>query len=202
MGVDLTPETLIPCPACAVICQVGVRTGGQLVINCPEHGVVVFAPGLRRSQENTLKMGPGERLRVLETSVRFFLINPEDEDFLVVQSMSLPCNYVQLRYNEATLWAEFCSRQWDCPYCGNRPLREENEIYLSELGFAGGGPHHNFESRSVPRRPEELARYIDRVVTTAFDEPTDFGIAIYPKRRETLRFILAAFAASASQSGV
>jgi hypothetical protein len=179
---------------------VGVRTGGQLVINCPDHGVVLIAQGQHRSQENPLKMDPEERQWVLETAVRFFLISLEDEDFFVVQALSLPCNYVQLRYNDATLWAEVCSRQWDCPYCGNRPLNEENEIHLSELGFAGGGPNRNFESRTLPRRPLELARELERLLITAFDEPMDFGIAIYPKRRETLQIILAAFAASAGQS--
>jgi hypothetical protein len=88
MGVELTPETLMPCPACAVTGQVGVRTGGQLVINCPEHGVLQIDHGQRQSNESPLKMDPEERIWVLETSVRFFLISPEDEDVLVVQSMS------------------------------------------------------------------------------------------------------------------
>jgi hypothetical protein len=145
-------------------------------------------------------MDPEERLWVLETAIRFFMVKPEDEDFLVVQSMSLPCNYAQLRYNESTLWGEVCSRQWDCPYCGNRPLSEENEICLSELSFVGGGDHRNFESRSLPRRPAELARLMERALMAAFDEPKDFAIAIYPKRRETLKFILAAFATTSMQS--
>jgi hypothetical protein len=194
MGIDLTPETEMPCPACATTCQVGVRTGGTLVINCPEHGVVVVSQEPHPELTTVGNMDPEERLWVLETSVRFFLVSPADEDFVVVQSMTLPCNYVQLRYNEKTLWAEVSSRQWDCPYCGNRPLSEESEIHLSDLGFVGGGPLRNFESRTLPRRPHEVAALLERLLITAFNEPADFAIAVYPKRRETLRFMLTAFA--------
>ena len=199
MGEYLHPETLMPCPACGVTCQVGARTGGALVINCPEHGAVLMSSTEPRAKWSIDVMDPEERLWVLETAVRFFLIDPADEDFMVVQSMSLPCNYAQLRFNDKTLWAEVCSRQWDCAYCGNRPLSEENEIHLSGLGFVGGGHLRNFESRALPARPRDLALLLERVLMTAFDEPPDFAIAIYPKRRETLRFILAAFAATGTE---
>jgi len=197
--VFLKPETLMPCRACGVTCQVGVRTGGQLVLNCPEHGVTVSAGGTQRSNA-VFHMDPEERLWVLETAVRLFLVKPEDGDFLVVQSMTLPCNYVQLRYDATTLWAEVCSRQWDCPHCGNRPLPEIGEIRLSERGFTGGGHHRNYESKALPRRPGQIAHLLDTLLVAAFDEPMDFAIAIYPKRVETLQFMLAAFAASATAS--
>jgi hypothetical protein len=196
VSVNLVPETVMPCPSCGVSCQVGVRTGGQLVINCPEHGVIVSTKSPRPAM-SVRRMDPEERLWVLETAVRFFLVSPENDDFLVVQSMSLPCNYVQLRHNDTTLWAEVCSRQWNCPYCGDRPLSEETEIHLSELGFAGGGRERNFESHSLPGRPLELARELEHLLLLAYDEPIDFGIAVYPKRRETLQCIIAAFAAVA-----
>ena len=199
MGVHLAPETTMPCPSCGVSCQVGVRTGGQLVINCPEHGVLATTNSSGPTTP-VYRMDPEERLWVLETAVRFFLVGPEDGDFLVVQSMSLPCNYAQLRHNDTTLWAEVCSREWNCAYCGNRPLSEEAEIHLSELGFVGGGPGRNFEARALPRRPLELARALERVLVTAYGEPMDFGVAVYPKRRETLQLIIAAFATVARHS--
>jgi len=191
----------MPCPACGTTCQVGVRTGGTLVINCPEHGVAIVSRAAGRAQIAPDKMDPEERLWVIETAVRFFVISPEDEDFLIVQSMSLPCNYVQLRYNEGQLWAEVSSRLWNCPYCGNRPLTEESEIHLSELGFVGGGLLRNFECHLLPGRAHEIAALLERLLVLAYDEPADFAVAIYPKRRTTLKFVLAAFATTGGPLG-
>jgi len=165
-----------------------------LVINCPDHGAVIIAAGQNAARRRQVDhIDPEERLWVIETAVRFFLVHPVEDDFLIVQSMSLPCNYVQLRYNANALWAEVCSRQWDCPYCGNRPLTEEKEIRLSEMGFVGGGPHRNFESHDVGRRPKDLARLLEKLLVSTFDEPSDFAVAVYPKRQDTLRFIMTAF---------
>ena len=200
-GLLLTPETLMPCPECGTTCPVGVRAAGTLVIDCPKHGAVVVTRTIQPRMIGIDRMDPEERLWVLETAIRSFLISPADEDFLVVQSMTLQCNYAQLRFNEGTLWGEVSSRQWDCVYCGNRPLDEEQEIFLNELGFVGGGSHRNFERRALPVHPRDLALLLERALVAAFNERPDFAIAIHPSRRETLRSILAALAVPGPISG-
>jgi hypothetical protein len=35
---------------------------------------------------------------------------------------------------------------------------------------------------------------LEQLLITAFNEPIDFAVAVYPRRQETLRFIIAAFA--------
>jgi hypothetical protein len=168
----------------------GWSTGHQLPRSWRRYHLTGANPSHRAPVD---QMDPEERLLVIETALRFFLVTPEEDDYLIVQSMSLPCNYVQLRFNENTLWAEALSRQWDCPYCGNRPLPEEKEIYLSGLGFAGGGPHQNYESRSIGSRPRGLAQMLEQLLITAFNEQTDFCcrraskaaryLAVYHRRR-------------------
>jgi hypothetical protein len=39
----------------------------------------------------------------------------------------------------------------------------------------------------------------EQLLITTFDEPIDFAVAVYPRRRDTLRFIMAALATAGSE---
>ena len=63
------------------------------------------------------------------------------------------------------------------PYCGTRPLDDENEIHLSELGFAGGGQAATLSRERYRDRPLEL----ERSLITVFDEPMDLEDSYLPE---------------------
>lgn len=135
-------------------------------------------------------MNPEERLWVLVTAVATFLSAPESDDFMIVQTSTLGCNYAELRFSGGRLWAEVCSRQWDCPDCGNRPLDAEQRAALSRLGFVGGGPHWNFFRENISGNRPSHALLIERALMAAFNEPFDFEITVLYKRRSAMEELL------------
>jgi hypothetical protein len=187
----LSPQTVRRCPACRMPCRVGVRASGVLVVNCPHDGVFPFgaAPDARVPAPG---MDPEERLWLIERAITTLLSQPEDGDFVILQAFSLPCDYVTIRWNEGTVWAEVCSREWDCPYCGNRALEKGVRTSLVGRGFAGGGPHRNFERRGLGNDPRRLATLVEELLILAYGEPYDFAVAIYPSRSDVLLDLLAA----------
>jgi len=176
----LLPDIIDRCPVCRTTHAVGVVGPDDFVVNCPQHGVAAVG---RRPAPLRTGMDPEERLWIMSTAVATFLAGHEDGDFIVCQALDLPCNYAQLRSNDGQLWAEVCSRQWDCAFCGNRPLAADAVERIHRLGFVGGGPRRNFERRGLASSAD-LAHLIEEVLFAAYDEPAEFAIAVYPKRSD------------------
>ena len=173
-GVLLRPEATTSCPRCGDPRFQGVRGDGVLIATCPTHGVFTAVAGIGRDDVAVGRMNPEERLWLIEQATAIFLADPSNDDFMTIQTSTLPCNYVQLRMKGGELWGEVCSRQWDCRYCGNRPLDRGQEDGIAHLGFVDGGPHRNYEVEELPQDATVLARTLERALVTAFDEPVDF----------------------------
>jgi len=69
-----------------------------LIGNCPDHGVFTVG-GAGRTDLGQRRMHPEERLWLIDQALQRFLVDPDTEDFMVLQSSTLPCNYVQFRLN-------------------------------------------------------------------------------------------------------
>jgi hypothetical protein len=167
----------------------GVRAAGTLIINCPDHGAFTIG-GLAREDVGQGHMDPEERLWLIDEAVKRFLADPEKEDFMVLQSSTLPCNYVQFRHNYGELWGEVCSREWDCRYCGNRPLSAATRASIGELGYIDGGEFGNYEARHLSGSSLELALLADNAMMRAFDEPLDYELGVFFKRADVLRELI------------
>jgi hypothetical protein len=199
MSTVLTPAATTRCPTCGDMCFQGVRGGGVrgggvLIGNCPSDGVFVSATG-QHPQAGSGRMNPEERLWLIEGALTRFLVDPDAEDFMVLQSSSLPCNYMQFRHNRSSeaseLWAEVCSREWDCQVCGNPGLDERAKAALGFLGFEGGGHFVNPEIHHLRPNPLDLAVLADGAMRSAFAEAIDYEVGVYFKRADSLADLLA-----------
>ena len=76
-----------------------------------------------------------------------------------------PTQYVQLLCHDGTVYAEVGSRMWEQPW---RPLGAREVRRLRRLGFAGGGPRHNFARDGLPRDPRWLARLVRCLFQAAY----------------------------------
>lgn len=186
MSVLLRPQQNSICPNCGNESFVGVRAAGVLILNCPDDGVFTIGGGTR-DDVGMGQMHPEERLWLIDQALQRFLVDPDREDFMVLQSSTLPCNYVQFRHNYGELWGEICSREWDCVYCGNRPISETARAAVNELGYVGGGDLGNYEKRNLRGTTQELALLADNAMLRAFDEPFDYELGVYFKRADALK---------------
>lgn len=200
MSVVLRPQQQGLCPACGDDCFVGVRAAGVLIGNCPEHGVFTVG-GAGRSDLGQRRMHPEERMWLIDQALHRFLVDPDTEDFMVLQSSTLPCNYVQFRLNFDDLWGEVCSRQWDCPYCGNHPLSEAAAASINELGYGRDRGKINYETHWLDGPTMELALLADNAMMRAFGEPLDYELGVYFKRADALNDLIRALGSRASQTG-
>jgi hypothetical protein len=198
VSVTLRPQPEGICPNCGADCFMGVRAAGTLIINCPDHGVFTIG-GLAREDVGQGHMDPEERLWLIDEALNRFLVDPEREDFMVLQSSTLPCNYVRFRHNYGELWGEVCSREWDCRYCGNRPLSAVARARIGELGYVDGGEFGNYEARRLSGPTKELALLADNAMMRAFDELLDYEVGVYFKRAGVLRDLIGRLAAPLSQ---
>ena len=162
---------------------------GVLILNCPDHGVFTIG-GADREDVSDGTMHPEERLWLIDTALQRFLVDRDREDFMVLQSSTLPCNYVQVRSNHGELWGEVCSREWDCKYCGNRPLPPAAQVGIADLGFIDGGEFQNYEARHLGGPTTRLALLMDNALMRAFEEDYDYELAIYFKRADAMRDFL------------
>lgn len=197
MSVVLRPQQQGLCPICGEDCFVGVRAAGVLIGNCPEHGVFTIG-GAGRDDLGRGRMHPEERLWLIDQSLQRFLVDPDIEDFMVLQSSTLPCNYVQFRLNYDDLWGEVCSREWDCSYCGNRPLSDGAEASIGELGYVRDGGKVNYETHWLDGSTTELAILADNAMMRAFDEPLDYELGVYFKRAGALNDLIRTLGSRAS----
>ena len=193
----LRPGQASPCPTCGDDCFVGVRGAGVLILNCATHGVFTIG-GAGRDDVGHGTMHPEERLWVIDRALQRFQVDPDRADFMVLQSSTLPCNYVQFRYNSGELWSEVCSREWSCLYCGDRPLSGGARAAIAELGYLGGGAARNYEVRNLTGTTQELSMLAETAMIRAFDEPFDFELAVYFKRADALNDLIANLGARAS----
>jgi hypothetical protein len=198
VSVFLRPQLEGVCPNCGADCFVGIRAPGVLIINCPDHGVFTIGGSVREDLGQG-RMNPEERFWLIDQALKRFLVDPDRGDFMVLQSSTLPCNYVQFRHNYGELWSEVCSREWDCKYCGNRPLSAAARASIGELGYLDGGEFGNYEARRLCGPTNELALLADNAMMRAFDEPFDYELGVYFKRADALRDLIRHLAGPTSE---
>lgn len=93
------------------------------------------------------------------------LLESTGRPFVVISAGRDPSQYVQLLCHDGTVYAEVGSRMWEQP---GRPLGVRGARQLRRLGFAGGGPRHNFARDGLPRGPLWLARLVQCLFRGAY----------------------------------
>ncbi len=84
-------------------------------------------------------MDPEERLWVLDLTCAAFLSQPEDTDYVVVQSGTDWCHSIQVLFHGGLVGVEVNPRHWDpCTVCLNEPLPPMAVGALRRLGFSRG----------------------------------------------------------------
>ncbi|MGI8608004.1 MAG: hypothetical protein ACR2MY_02065 [Candidatus Dormibacteria bacterium] len=191
---ELHSDSQISCPDCGEGCSQGVRGRGVLIATCSTHGVFITSRRADRDHLGAEFMHCEERLWLIERSLERFLIDPDADDFMAIQSSTLPCNQLLFRFVKGGFILEVGSREWDCPVCGNRPLGAEARDALVRLGFERLSAGPNPTALDLPRNRRELAMLADDAMLRAYGEAGDFEVGVYFKRTEVLRDILAQLA--------
>lgn len=186
----LSSETWALCPDCGERCDQGVRGRGVLVAFCPQHGSYATSQRGTRADVGTGSMNCEERLWLIENALTRFLVDPDFDDFMAVQSSTLPCNQLLFRFCEGHFVLEVGSREWDCPVCGNRPLTDDALKGLAELGFRRLPDGPNPAALGLPRDPRRLALLADDAMLCAYGEDPDFEVGVFFKRTAVLRDVV------------
>lgn len=190
-AMNLISELKIPCPQCGTPTYQGIRGRGMLIAHCPMHGIWVTSRNGWRADAGHGHMHCEERLWLLERSLSRFLVDPDVEDFMAIQSSTLPCNQVLVRFGDGRFWLEVDSREWGCPTCGDQPLTAAALRDIGELGFCrrGGGP--NPELVDPPLDPRAIAVVADEAMLRAYGERADYELGVYFKRTAVMADVVA-----------
>lgn len=190
-GVDhLISETQIMCPECGAACYQGLRGPHTLIATCPPHGIFITARNGMRADAGQGFMNCEERLWLIETALSRFLVEPDRDDFMVLQSSTLACNQILFRFGPQGFWAEVDCREWNCTSCGNRPLDGPALERLAELGFHRLPGRPNPVAADLARDPRSLAMLGDDAMLRAYGEDADYEVGIHFKRAAVLRDVL------------
>ncbi len=113
----------------------------------------------------------------LSSILGFLLLESAGRPFVVISAGRDPSQYVQLLCHGGTVYAEVSSRMWEEP---GRPLGVREVRRLRRLGFAGGGPRHNFARDGLPRDPLWLARLVQCLFRAAYGVRDLRGATVHP----------------------
>ena len=190
-GTDqLISESQVMCPECGAACYQGLRGRYTLIATCPPHGIFVTARNGEREDAGRGFMNCEERLWLIETALSRFLVDPDRDDFMVLQSSTLACNQVLFRFGAEGFWAEVDCREWNCTSCGNRPLDGAALERLAEVGFHKVTTGPNPVAANLPRDPRAVAMLGDDAMLRAYGEDADYEVGIHFKRAAVLRDVL------------
>ena len=158
MSEDGTPT----CPECGrETAQKALKGRGQVIVGCPKHGLIDDwsdeQPRLLSCRGAYGGMDPEERAWLLVRGFQAFLGNPEHGEYILIEDVSRPDEYVQFEHHDGILYAEVGSREWDCAQCGNVPLGADAVWALSLAGFLAGGRRRNYSKDGVTDSPLRLA---------------------------------------------
>ena len=188
----LQSEAQVPCPHCGAACNQGVRARGVLIATCPPHGTFLTAQGKARDAIVVGAMDPAERLHLISMAFARFMVDPDANDFVALCSSTLACNQFLLRTGAGKLWAEVDGREWNCRYCGNRPLDDVALAGLSDLGFRRDHGEPNPWTADVPRDARALASFADEALKRAYGECSEYEVGVHFKRAAAARDVLQA----------
>lgn len=127
-GVRIAPEPdVVRCEKCGGRCSLGITIRAGLLAVCAEHGSFL-AQGDREAVTSDY---------LIQAALSLFLANRLSwaHEFLIIQSPTLECNYLLLRADNGRLDLEVCSRERNCPRCGNPSISAVGKVALHELRF-------------------------------------------------------------------
>jgi hypothetical protein len=131
-------------------------------------------------------MSPEERLWMLTAACAEVLSDENSDALLVVEAQDHEADEIHQEHQYALVWrpegrrvVEVSCREWDCPWCDNRPLPPSAVSALRDLGFSDGG-HRMSPYRDAPEHASALAVLVERALTAAYDLPADFEVVLYP----------------------
>jgi len=137
-------------------------------------------------------MNPEQRRWLLDVACWSFLRNPEDTDYLVLQSGTDWCQGIDLMFVGGEVQVEVKPRHWEpCLRCHNASIPPGAIGSLRQLGFEHGEPGTNFTCPGLSPVGPALARLTEQLFVVAYEEPADLAIGARFRHGDVAQLFLA-----------